>query len=87
MFITLVPKVLYFYILIRWLNNFGDFLILISGFIKLSVQSFQPLIIIYRKGNLVIIIDDVYQFISHCLIPLDPWKLYSRLKGNKEIKL
>ncbi len=35
--------------LIRWLNNFGDFnSILIGLFIKLSVQTFQPLILIYR---------------------------------------
>ena len=40
--------------LIRWLNNFGDFsLILIGWFINLSVQTFQPLIIIYRRDNFV----------------------------------
>ena len=42
--------------LIRWLKNFGDFyLILIGWFIKLSVQTFQPLILIYRSDNLFII--------------------------------
>ena len=28
-------------------NNFGDFLILIGWFFKLSVQTFQPLVVIY----------------------------------------
>ena len=36
------------------LNNFKDFnLILISWFIKLSIQTFQRLIIIYRRGKFV----------------------------------
>ena len=39
-------------------------------FVKLSIQTFQPLIVICRKS----IIRDVQQFIGHCLIPLDPWK-------------
>ena len=39
---------------IRWLCNFGDFYWnLIGWFIKLSVQSFQPLIVIYRRGNIL----------------------------------
>ena len=40
-----------------------------------NIQKFQPMILIYRKGN------DVYHhwdyvrtFIVHCLIPLDPFK-------------
>ena len=56
--------------LIRWINNFGDFYyISIGWFIKLSVQTFQQLILIYR----IVIIRDKHQFIGHCLIPLDPW--------------
>ena len=39
---------------------------------KLSVQMFQQLIVIYRRG---IIIEDVHQFIGYCLIPLVPWML------------
>ena len=39
---------------IRWLNSFGDVnCILIDWFIKLSVQIFQPLIVIYKKGIFV----------------------------------
>ena len=44
LFITLIPKLLKIRFLIRWLNNFGDL-------IKFSVQTFQPLILIYRRGN------------------------------------
>ena len=52
--LVLIPKVLLYQILIRWLNNFGNFYrILIVLFIKLSVQTFQPLIVIYRMGNFV----------------------------------
>ena len=43
--------------------------ILIGLFIKLSAQTFQPLI--YRWNNLVYHYY-VHQFIGHCLIPLDP---------------
>ena len=62
----------------RCLNIFGDFYwIFVVLVIKLGVQKFQPLILIYRIERLVmfIIIGDVHctsQFISHCLIPLDP---------------
>ena len=35
--------------LIRWLNNFGNFLIV--WFIKMNFQTFQPLIVIFRKDN------------------------------------
>ena len=54
-FITLVPNVLCKRFLIRWLQNFWTF-ILIGWFFKLSVQTFQPLIVIYRRGNLCIMI-------------------------------
>ncbi len=40
-----------------------------------SVQSFY-IIVIYRRGNLFNIIE-MYKFIDHCLIPLDPWKIQS----------
>ena len=40
--------------LINWLKNFGDYYkILIGWFFKLSVQTFQTLIFIYRRGNFV----------------------------------
>ena len=71
MFITLIPKVLQYCFLIRWLNNFegSNWIAIVS----LSFQTLQPLIAIYRGGNFVNIIRDVNQYIGHCLIPLDPW--------------
>ena len=52
LFITLVP--IYFHFLIRILNNFLYFYsILIGLFIKFSVKTFQPLILIYKRGNFV----------------------------------
>ena len=45
---------------------------LIGWFIKFSVQTFQPLIVIYKRIILFIIIRDTFQLIGHCLIPLDP---------------
>ena len=43
-------------------NNFGNFYyILIGWFIKLSVQTLQQLIVIYRRGNFVQNIGDVHQ--------------------------
>ena len=66
--ITLVPKVPNLF-LIRWLHNFRDiYLILIGWFIKFSVQTFQTLIVIYKRGILCIIIGDVFHFIGHCVI-------------------
>ena len=39
-----------------------------------NFDGFQPLILIYRRGNfLYYIFWDVHQFIGQCLIPLDPW--------------
>ena len=56
--------------------TFSHWGLLIGGFMKLSVQTFQPLILIYRRGKFVcIIIEDVHKFIDHCLIPLDPCTL------------
>ena len=52
-------------------TNFGTILNF-DLFVKLSVYNFQPLIVIYRRGILCIIIGGVHQFIGHCLIPLDP---------------
>ena len=41
-------------VFMRWLDSFWDFLkILIHWFSKLSVQTFKPLIIIYRRCNFV----------------------------------
>ena len=52
LFITLVPKVLYWRFLIRWLPNFGDFWL--NKSLSFSVQTFQPLTILtYRSCNLV----------------------------------
>ena len=82
LFITIVRKVLYSLFFICWLINFGDFyLILIGRFIRLGVQTFQPPIVIYRKGIFLIIIGDVHPFISYCLIPLDPCQ-HNRVKWN-----
>ena len=48
---------------------------MISWFIKLIVQTFQPLIVIYRRVIfLCIIIGELHKFIDYCLILLDPWK-------------
>ena len=67
LFINQVPKV-YSNIFV---GNFGDF---IGWVIKLSVHTFQPLILICRRGNFFFFnIRDVHQFIGNCLIPLDPW--------------
>ena len=48
---------------------------MIGSFIKLSVQTIQPLIVIIERGILSIIIGYVQQFIDHCLIPLDLFRL------------
>ena len=41
-------------LVIRWLNNFTDFYFdLIGWFIKLIVQTFQAIIVMYRRGNFV----------------------------------
>ena len=55
------------------LHNFGDFCqILIGWIIKSSVQTFQPLIVIYRRVNLVFCHWTEQQLNGHCLIPSDP---------------
>ena len=46
---------------------------MIDRFTELSAQTFQSLIVIYRRVNFYIIIGDLHQFIGNCLIPLDPW--------------
>ena len=46
---------------------------MIGWFINLCAHMFQPLILIYKRFIILfIIIGYVYQFIGHCLIPLDP---------------
>ena len=51
-YITLVPIVLYLRYLISWLKNIRYFYrILIGGFKTSSVQKFQVIILIYRRGN------------------------------------
>ena len=49
LFITLVPKPLLFI----GLKTMETLVNLIGLFIKLSVQTFKPLILIYRSGNFV----------------------------------
>ena len=34
-----------------------------------SVGTFQPISLVHKKGNLLVINGDVYQFVVHCLIP------------------
>ena len=49
-----IPQSFKIHFLFVWLSNFGDYyLILIGWFIKLSVQTFQPIFVIYRRGNFV----------------------------------
>ena len=52
---------------------------LIEQTVNLSLQLFQPLISNYREGNFVYHHVKVHKFISHCLIPLDPWVVKLRL--------
>ena len=69
-------------------SQLGDFkLIFIGQFLQLSVPTFQPLLVIDRKGSLLIIIGDVHQFSGHCLIPLDPF-IYAHILSDyaKETK-
>ena len=48
-------------------KTLGTFIKSLFGWFKLiSAQTFQPLILIFNKGN---IIGDVHQFIVNCLIP------------------
>ena len=41
-------------------------------FIKKSVQTLQPLIVIYRRGNFEYHHWELHQFFGYCLNPLDP---------------
>ena len=50
---------------------------------KLSFQTFQSLIVIYKMLILGIIIGDVHRFIGHCLIPLDTRFLRIKLLDNQ----
>ena len=82
--------------LIRWLNNIGDFYwIFIGWFIKLGVQMFQPLIEIYRRGDILCIMIEIcinlsaivlslkipggIEYTLHC-IALRKWKLKGNIK-------
>ena len=55
------------------LQLWGLSLNLIGWIIKLSVQRFQPPIVIYSKGNFMYLYWEWHEFIGHCLMPLDPW--------------
>ena len=60
------------------LTTLGTFIIFLIKFIKLSVQKFQPLISIYRRGNFVYhhwICRSIYRPLSY---PLDPYSLHRR---------
>ena len=55
------------------LYNFGDFIsIFIGWLLKLRIQTFQPIIVIFRRDYFVHNLMDVHQFIGYCSIPLDP---------------
>ena len=58
-----------------WFKNFGDFYwILIGCFNKLSFQTFQPLVIIYRRGNFVyqhLVCTSIYRTLSYPFRSLD----------------
>ena len=65
-------------------NNFWDFYrILIDWLIKLGVQTFPPLFVIYSSIILFIIIGNVHQFIGHFLIPLNLVKILLITKPMK----
>ena len=54
--------------LIRWLYNFGDIKsFLIGRFIKLSIQTFQPMIVLYISGNFCL--SQGYE--DHCIYTLN----------------
>ena len=53
LFITLVPKVLLWRFYLFAYQLWGLLLILIDWCIKLSVQNFQQIIVIYRRDNCV----------------------------------
>ena len=78
--ITIVPKVLYYRFLIRWLDNFGDYYwILIGWLIKLSVQTLPILIVNYRTGNFVYHnwgCTLIYRPLSYPFRSLKTWPLY-----------
>ena len=58
------------------LATLGTWVNLTGWLIKLSVQTFQQLI-------LSIIIGDVYQFTGHCLILFDPWQTRESKRWTK----
>ena len=72
LFNPLVPKVsliIFSYSLAKQIWGVSMFF-LIGWLIMSSVQTFQLLFVIYRRGNFVIIIGDLHQFIGHFVIPL-----------------
>ena len=50
------------------------------------VKTYQPKVLIIKKGNFYIIIGDVHKFIVDCLVPLEPYYmrqvLYAILKST-----
>ena len=69
LFITLVPKVLQLRFLIHCLNNFGDYFLILIGWVK----TLQHLIIIYRGGDFVYHYWGSITIFIPSLIPLYPW--------------
>ncbi len=65
-------------------NFEGLYWILVGWFSKLSVQTFQSLIVIYRRGCLSLL--GMYiNFIGHCLIPLDIFRPYFGVSQNQTL--
>ena len=78
LFIALLPITFYNTVFYSLAWQLWGFLLNFNGcfdwFIKLSVQTFQPLMIILGRGYFCIINRDLHQFICHCLIPLDTFR-------------
>ena len=78
--------------LIRWLNIFGDFYwIYVGMFIKLSVQTFQPLNVMYRRSNFVYHLwrcTSIYRPLSYPFIICVKYQIiHIRLISFKSLKL
>ena len=68
--LTWSPKLYTYFILIIGSFTIGYFTEILFGFFKsTSVQTFQPIILIYRGVILFIIIVDVHNYIVQCHIP------------------
>ena len=71
-----------------WINNFGDFhLNFIRTFIRLSVQTFQPQILIYRRCNFVYHQLEMYSVFVLPLYITGSFPLIIICKMNKWLKI